>query len=272
MTSTLTAQSTPVSRSNRGNDTYDHIEPWLEKMAALRRDDPERARLREQIIDLCLPLAEHITRRYSRRGENYEDLYQVAALGVVLAVDRFDPDKGVSFLAFAVPTIMGEVRRHFRDRTWMVRVPRPTKELQAAIGPATERLAHRLHRMPNASELAAELDVDRIEVTQALLAANAYNADTIDSSPDDTGREPTAAHMAKALGGEDTGYQLTEDALAIAPLLRELPSREREVLHLRFFENRTQTQIAEQIGVSQMQVSRILSATLTTLRNRALRE
>ncbi|WP_067681603.1 SigB/SigF/SigG family RNA polymerase sigma factor [Nocardia miyunensis] len=272
MTSSLTARSAPVSRSNRGNDTYDDIEPWLEKMVALPCGDPERVRLREQIIDLCLPLAEHITRRYSRRGETYEDLYQVASLGVVLAVDRFDPGRGVSFLAFAVPTVMGEVRRHFRDRTWMVRVPRPTKELQAALGPATERLAHRLHRMPNASELAAELDVDRVEVTQALLAANAYNADTIDGSPDDTGREPGAAQLARELGGEDNGYQLTEDALAIAPLLRELPAREREVLHLRFFENRTQTQIAEQIGVSQMQVSRILSATLTALRHQALRD
>ncbi|WP_067674906.1 SigB/SigF/SigG family RNA polymerase sigma factor [Nocardia miyunensis] len=272
MTTHLTARFASASRSSRGHDSYDDIEPWLEKMVALPPEDPERGWLREQIMDRCLPLAEHIARRYTRRGETYDDLCQVASLGLVLAVDRFEPGKGASFLSFAVPTIMGEVRRHFRDRTWMVRVPRPAKELQAALGPATERLTHRLNRMPTAAELAAELDVDRLEITRALLAANAYTADTIDSSPDDPERDPGAARVAGELGAEDTGYELTDNALAVAPLLRELPAREREVLHLRFFENRTQSQIAEQIGVSQMQVSRILTATLTELRERALHD
>ncbi|WP_067678190.1 SigB/SigF/SigG family RNA polymerase sigma factor [Nocardia miyunensis] len=270
MTSHSTAPS--AARSNRGHDPYDDIEPWLEKMAALSADDPEHAWLREQIVDRCLPLAEHIARRYSRRGETYDDLYQVASLGVVLAVDRFDPDRGSSFISFAVPTIMGEVRRHFRDRTWMVRVPRPAKELQVAIGSAVERLTQRLYRMPTTSELAAELEVSRAEITQALLAANAHTADSIDSSPEDADHEPSAARVVGELGGEDTGYQVTDDALAVAPLLDELPHREREVLRLRFFENRSQTEIAQRIGVSQMQVSRLLNATLTSLRERALRD
>ncbi|MFF3567663.1 SigB/SigF/SigG family RNA polymerase sigma factor [Nocardia jiangxiensis] len=265
MTSHLPTSS---ARSHRGNDPYDGIEPWLEKMAALPDDDPERARLRGEIIDRCLPLAEHIARRYIRRGETYEDLYQVAALGLILAVDRYDPAKAATFVSFAVPTIMGEVRRHFRDRTWAVRVPRPAKELQADIGPAVERLAHRLHRMPTNSELSTELGVDRLDMTQALLAANAYSADTIDTSPTDADRATT--RITDELGSEDTGYRITDEALTVAPLLADLPFREREVLRLRFFENRTQTQIGEQIGLSQMQVCRILTHTLTRLREQAV--
>ena len=270
MTSQTLTRSAPSARSHRGNDPYDGIEPWLEKMTGLPDGDPERTRLRVEIIDQCLPLAEHIARRYTRRGESFEDLYQVASLGLVLAVDRYDPVKAATFVSFAVPTIMGEVRRHFRDRTWAVRVPRPAKELQADIGPAVERLAQRLHRMPTNSELSAELGVDRLDMTQALLAANAYTADTIDTSPSDTERDHAATRIADELGTEDVGYRITEEALTVAPLLRELPSREREVLRLRFFENRTQTQIGEQIGLSQMQVCRILTHTLTALREQAL--
>ena len=270
MTSHITTGPMSASRSNRGRDGYDDLEPWLEKLAALPESDPEHSWLREQIVDRCLPLAEHVARRYSRRGEAYEDLYQIASLGAVLAVDRFDPARGATFLSFAVPTILGEVRRHFRDHAWMVRVPRSAKELQAAIGPATERLAHRFNRMPTVTELAAELDVDRLEMTRALLAVHAYNADSIDISPDDGDHDSGAARVVSELGVEDTGYELTEDALAIGPLLRELPDRERKVLRLRFFDNLTQTEIAERIGVSQMQVSRMLTRTLTRLREQAL--
>lgn len=270
MTSQSATRSVPTSRSHRGNDSYDGIEPWLEKMTALPDDDPERMVLREEIIDRCLPLAEHIARRYTRRGETFDDLYQVASLGLVLAVDRYDPRKAATFLSFAVPTIIGEVRRHFRDRTWIVRVPRPAKELQSAIGPAVERLAQRLHRMPKTSELAAELDIDRLDMTQALLAANAHTAGTIDNPSRDADREPGTTWITDELGSEDTGYKLADEALTIAPLLRELPPREREVLRLRFFENQTQTQIGEQIGVSQMQVCRIITTTLNKLQEQAL--
>jgi RNA polymerase sigma-B factor len=270
MTSQAAHSAAPALRSNRGNDSYDGIEPWLEKMAALPDDDPERAWLRRDIIDRCLPLAEHIARRYTRRGETFEDLYQIASLGLVLAVDRFDPAKGATFLSFAVPTIMGEVRRHFRDRTWMMHVPRPIKELQADIGPAIERLAQRLHSMPNISELAVELDVEPAEMTQALIAANAHHADTIDNSSQDPDYDTASYRITGELGSEDNGYQLTDDALAIGPLLSDLSAREREVLRLRFFENQTQTQIGERLGVSQMQVCRILTKTLARLRERAL--
>jgi RNA polymerase sigma-B factor len=257
------------SRSNRGKDPYDNIEPWLAKMAALPVGDPERTALREQIVRRCMPLADHIARRYCGRGETYDDLYQVASLAVILAIDRFDPSVGSSFGAFAVPTILGEVRRHFRDHLWALRVPRGTKVLQARIGPAVERLAQRLHRMPTTAELAAELGVELLEITRAMLAANAYTADSIDGGTDACDRTATRAAAATMMADE-AGYRRTEEALTVAPLLRELPEREREVLRLRFFENWPQSQIAERLGVSQMQISRILSRTLATLRARAL--
>jgi RNA polymerase sigma-B factor len=263
-----TVRTPRPSRSNRGNDPYDNIEPWLEKMAALPAGEPERIALREQIVRRCLPLAEHIARRYSGRGETYDDLYQVASLAVILAIDRYDPSFGSSFVSFAVPTILGEVRRHFRDHLWALRVPRGTKVLQARVGPAVERLSQRLQRMPTAAELAAELGVDLLEITQALLAANAYTADSIDGGTDACDR--AAPRATATLGADDAGYRTTEEALTVAPLLRELPEREREVLRLRFFENWTQNQIAERLGVSQMQISRILSRTLAVLRSRAL--
>lgn len=273
---TVLPTSTPATRRNRaghgrGKDSYDGIEPILAELADLPSGSPERARLRADILRRCLPLAEHIARRYTGRGENYEDLFQVASLGLVAAVDRYDPARETPFLAFAVPTIMGEVRRHFRDFGWSVRVPRRTKEIQLMLAPAVERLCHRLSRMPTAMEIAVELGVDLLEVTQAMLAANAYTSDPLDTSTHDNENDyaPSAADM---LGAEDPGYQLTDEALAVAPLLDELPDRERLVLHLRFFRGQTQIQIAERLGVSQMQVSRILTKTLTHLRESALPE
>ncbi|MEU7629717.1 RNA polymerase sigma factor SigF [Nocardia sp. NPDC049220] len=252
----------------RGRDSYENIEPWFDKLAALEAADPHRHELRAEIIRLCLPLAEHIARRFAGRGEPHDDLRQVACVGLLHAVDRFDVSRQASFLAFAVPTIMGEVRRHFRDRAWSVRVPRRAKETHARIGPAVERLAQRMGRMPKAREIAAELQVDLPEVTRGLLAANAYNTNSLDAVfvDDDEG----GAALASRLGAEEPCYQLTEDAMAVRPLIAALPGLERDVLVMRFFESLTQGQIAERIGVSQMHVSRILSRTLTKLREQAL--
>jgi RNA polymerase sigma-B factor len=254
----------------RDCDSYDNIEPWLDKLAALEVTDPHRGEVRAEIIRLGLPLAEHIARRFTGRGEPYEDLHQVACVGLLHSVDRFDMSRQASFLSFAVPTIMGEVRRHFRDRSWRVRVPRRAKETHLRIGAAVERLAQRLGRMPKAREIAAELQVDLPEVTQALLAANAYNTSSLDAVADNDGEAGTA--LSARLGTEEPCYQLTEDAMAVRPLIAALPEQERDVLVMRFFESLTQTQIAERIGVSQMQVSRILSRTLTKLREQALDE
>ncbi|HLS76988.1 MAG TPA: RNA polymerase sigma factor SigF [Nocardia sp.] len=255
---------------NAAGDSYDNLEPWFDKLAALDPADPHRAEVREHIITLCLPLAEHIAARFRGRGIEHDDLQQVAYVGMLGAVDRYDPSRGASFLGFAVPTIMGEVRRHFRDHAWSVRVPRGTKELQGKIAPAVEKLSQELGRMPRPSEIAAELGVDRTEVTQAMIAANCYNTDSLDASQQD--EEGSSRPIVARLGSEEPCYRLLEDAMAVRPLLAALPERERDVLRMRFFDNLTQVQIAERIGVSQMQVSRILTRTLTRLREEALAE
>ncbi|MFG1796590.1 RNA polymerase sigma factor SigF [Nocardia sp. NPDC049149] len=261
-----------MARESRSRgDSYDNIEPLFEKIAALAEGDPRRETMREELIGRCLPLAEHIARKFSGRGENFDDLLQVARLGLVQAADRFDVTRGSSFLSFAVPTIMGEVRRHFRDNTWSVRVPRRTKEIQLSIGATVERLSQRLGRIPRAREIAEELEVDLVEVTQALIAGNAYQSSSLDAvAGDDIENAPLP--LLESLGAEENSYHLVEDYLAVRPLIEELPARERQVLIMRFFESKTQTQIAEVLGVSQMHVSRILSNTLNQLRDQALRD
>ncbi len=254
-----------TSRSpQRGGDSYDNIEPWLDKLAALAPDDPHRGALREHIIGLCLPLAEHIARRFTGRGVDYDDLHQIASLGLVAAVDRFDPARGSSFLGFAVPTMMGEVRRHFRDQTWSVRVPRRTKEVHALVAPAVEELGQRLGRSPRPGEIAAELGIDQAEVAQALVAANCYRADSLDAGAEDG--ESAAAPISARLGADERCYGLLEDAMAVRPLLAALPERERQVLVWRFFDNLSQAAIAERLGHSQMYVSRMLARILDSLR------
>lgn len=250
-----------------GVNSYDNIEPWFEKLTALDPDDPHHEAVRDQIIDLCLPLAEHIARKFCGRGEGFDDLHQVARLGLVLAVDRFDPARGNSFLSFAVPTVMGEVRRHFRDYTWSTRVPRAVKELWLRIGPMTEQLAHEYGRMPTPHELSTTLHVEDKQVDQAMIAGNAYQPNSIDAVADvDDGA------MLDRLGTDEHCYELTEEAMAVRPLIAALPIRERTILVMRFFESKTQNQIAENLHISQMHVSRILSRTLDTLREQALRE
>ncbi|MEU7141036.1 RNA polymerase sigma factor SigF [Nocardia sp. NPDC046473] len=255
-------------RTSSPGDSYDNIEPWFEKMATLAAHDPHRNELREEVTRLCLPLAEHIARKFSGRGEAFDDLQQIARVGLLLAIDRFDVSRGSSFLSFAVPTIMGEVRRHFRDRTWAVRVPRRLKEIQQLIGPATETLSNRLGRVPTAREIAAELEVELSEVTQALIARNGYQTSSIDGVTSDDG-ENSPLPVTAGLGAEEPCYELLEQSMTVRPLIAALPDRERRVLIMRFFESLTQAQIAEQLGVSQMQVSRILSKTLHTLREQA---
>ncbi|WP_225728179.1 MULTISPECIES: SigB/SigF/SigG family RNA polymerase sigma factor [unclassified Nocardia] len=269
MATEFVADATDFSPARRGRDSYDDIEPWFDKLAALDAQDPHRNALREHIIELCLPLADHIARRFAGRGEAYEDLVQVARVGLLLAVDRFDLTRGNSFLSFAVPTVMGEVRRYFRDSGWAVRVPRRLKELQQRIASVTPELAQRLGRQPTATDLAAELGTDHEEITQALIAANGYTCDSIDAGTDG-GDDAAAAFHQDPLATVDPNYELVEDAIAVAPLIAELPERERRVLELRFGESQTQTQIAERLGLSQMHISRILSRTLRELRERAL--
>jgi len=234
-------------------------------LAGLPGGHPDRDRVRDLLVTEYLPLAEHIARRYGGRGEVHDDLVQVARLGLINAVDRFDVERGSEFLSFAVPTIMGEVRRYFRDSSWSVRVPRRLKELHLSISQATSALSARLGRAPTPSELAAELGLPVNEVREGLMAGNAYQAVSSDAPAT---RAPDAVPLADLMGEDDVEIRKVEEHEALQPLLRALPARERKILMLRFFGNMTQTQIAERMGISQMHVSRLLAQTLQQLREK----
>jgi RNA polymerase sigma-B factor len=234
------------------------------KLAKLEPDSAEFRRCRDRIVEKCLPLADHIARRFNGRGEARDDLVQVARVGLINAVIRYDVDTGSDFVSFAVPTIMGEVRRHFRDNSWSVKVPRRLKELHLRLGAATAELSQKLGRAPTASELAAELGMDRQEVVEGLIAGSSYNTLSIDSG---AGGDEDAPAIADTLGDVDLSLDQIENREALRPLLAALPERERTVLLLRFFESLTQTQIAERVGISQMHVSRLLAKSLARLRD-----
>jgi RNA polymerase sigma-B factor len=226
----------------------------------------EYRRQREHIVARCLPLADHVASHFARRGESLDDLTQVARLGLMNAINRFDPDKGPSFVGFAVPTMMGEVRRYFRDYSWGMRVPRRLRELHVQISRATSDLAQKLGRAPTASELSQLLEVPREEIIECLVAGDAYRLESLDAPMSaDSSDKPLL--VADAVGGIDPQIDHITNREAVRVLVGALPQRERQVLHMRFFESMTQSQIAERIGVSQMQVSRILANTLRCLRD-----
>ncbi|HEY0639974.1 MAG TPA: SigB/SigF/SigG family RNA polymerase sigma factor [Pseudonocardiaceae bacterium] len=225
-----------------------------------------RAELRETLLREYLDVAHNIARRYARRGEPLADLEQVATIGLLQALDRFDPERGTDFLSFAVPTITGEVRRHFRDHGWATRVPRRLKELHLALAAAMGELSQRLGRAPTARELAAHLSLSLDEVAEGLAAAQGYRSRSLDGMTDD--EHSAAPESLGALGQLDPDLEQLEDREALSQLLAELPPRERTIIVLRFFGNQSQTQIATALGISQMHVSRLLSRTLATLRDK----
>jgi RNA polymerase sigma-B factor len=219
-----------------------------------QRDRDTQAR--ELLIKRYMPLARSLASRYRRSSEPFDDLVQVANLGLVKAVDRFDIDRGHSFATFAVPTIFGELRRYFRDSGWSVHIPRGLQERTLQVDAAQERLTARSGRAPTVDELAVFLELSTEEVLEALQASNAYSSVSLDTPA--PGADGDHASYADTHGREDPRYELLEADLTIRSAARRLPVRERQLLHLRFAKNLTQTQIAEQIGVSQMQVSRLL--------------
>ena len=250
----------------RPGNAYTHLAELFVELARLPHDDPRREALRADLITGYLPVARNIAHRFVHRGDSVDDLEQVATVGLIGAVDRFEPGRGIDFLSFAVPTITGEVRRHFRDRSRTIRIPRRISQLQSAVHECTTELTQALGRSPRPSELAERIGVsldDIIEVLQAHLAA--YPSSLDEPGPDDD--RPGRARMA-GLGDVDPGLDLVDDRLAVVPLLAELPDRERRILQLRFFHDMTQTEIAALTGISQMHVSRLLSRTLGSLRSR----
>jgi RNA polymerase sigma-B factor len=242
-------------------DEYQSLLPLFGQLNDHSLSEAERARVRDLLVTGHLPVAQHIAWKFRNRGQPDEDLLQVATLGLIHAVDRFDATRTPSFLSFAVPTITGEVRRYFRDSTWTLRVPRSLKELHASVTEATTRLGQQLGRAPRPSELAADLGIPVDKVNEGLQASFAYTADSLEE-PGVDGPSSVNAHLSEV----DEGFGLVEDRALLYPALARLPEREARIVVMRFFENLTQSQIGERIGVSQMHVSRLLATSLKTLR------
>ncbi|MFJ2056662.1 RNA polymerase sigma factor SigF [Streptomyces sp. NPDC087908] len=234
----------------------------------LPEGSPEKAELRNQLVRMHLPLVEHLARRFRNRGEPLDDLTQVATIGLIKSVDRFDPERGVEFSTYATPTVVGEIKRHFRDKGWAVRVPRRLQELRLSLTTATAELSQQHGRSPTVHELAERLGISEEEVLEGLESANAYSTLSLDV-PDTDDESPA---VADTLGAEDEALEGVEYRESLKPLLEDLPPREKRILLLRFFGNMTQSQIAQEVGISQMHVSRLLARTLAQLREKLLVE
>lgn len=246
---------------------YAHLTPLFHQFTTLEPDHPCHTELRRKLVTGYLPIVAHIARRFAGRGEPVDDLVQAGTVGLLNAVDRFEPDRGVDFLAYAVPTITGEIRRHFRDRTWSMRVPRRLKDLQSTISGAVGPLSQELGRAPRPSEIAQYLAVSTDAVLEGLAARQAYRSTSLDELV--TGAETT---FTETLGMADQELEMVEYRQTLGPLLDNLPERERTILVLRFFGNLTQTQIADRVGLSQMHVSRLLAQTVRGLRRRMIED
>ncbi|MFF1640436.1 RNA polymerase sigma factor SigF [Streptomyces sp. NPDC058246] len=229
---------------------------------------PERQALRDEIVRSWLPMAERIASRFRGRGESIEDLSQVAALGLVKAVDRYDPARGNAFESYAIPTITGEIKRHFRDHMWILHVPRRVQDLRNRVRAALRELSQTIPgRRPTVAEIAACAHLSEDDVRTALEALDSFAALSLDAEL--PGSDDGYA-LADALGELDAGFDLVVDREAVKPLLSALPERERTILYLRFFRGMTQSCIAEQLGVSQMHVSRLISNSCAMVREQAL--
>lgn len=220
---------------------------------------------REELFLRHRPVALYLARKFAGRGEPLEDLEQVASLALLKAIDRFEPERDVRFSTFATITVVGELKRHLRDKGWAVRVPRPLQELAVRVSRVIPELWQELGRSPTVREIAHRVDSPEDDVLEALDAAQAYSADSLDAP---TGR-PEAMTGGESLGEHDEAFERLEGWQSVAPLIDRLPERERTILYLRFFEEKTQSQIAEELGISQMHVSRLLARTLALLRENA---
>jgi RNA polymerase sigma-B factor len=219
---------------------------------------------RDRALVELMPLVRALASRYAGRGEPLEDLVQVGALGLIKAVDRFDVDRGVEFSSYAVPTIVGEIRRHFRDKAWAMHVPRRLKELSVRLSRVLDELTTELGRSPTVAELAEAAGADEEEVIDALDSAHAYSTRSLHAPFEEGGDDS----LAEKLGTPETGYDEVEDSSLVAAGLDALDERERRIVELRFFEEMTQSQIAAEVGISQMHVSRLLRRALATMRGR----
>jgi RNA polymerase sigma-B factor len=262
----LTAE---VERRTKTSRDRAHARELFAELAASDETDPDRQRIRDELVEMHLPLVQYLARRFRNRGEPLDDLVQVATIGLIKSVDRFDLERGVEFSTYATPTVVGEIKRHFRDKGWAIRVPRRLQELKLALAKATSELSQRNGRAPTVAELAAHLEMSEDEILEGLESANAYSAVSLDAP--DTGDDDSPA-VSDSLGTTDDALEGVEYRESLKPLLEQLPPREKKILLLRFFGNMTQSQIAAELGISQMHVSRLLARTLVQLRQGLLAE
>lgn len=231
-------------------------------LLAYKREGDRAAR--EQLITALMPLVRSLAARHMGRGESLEDLVQVGSIGLIKAIDRFDPDRGVELTTYAVPTILGEIRRHFRDKAWAVHVPRGIKDLRARLGQLIDSLTAELGRSPTIEELARAAEVEEEEVIEALESDQAYTARSL-SAPFGDG---SGESLLELVGEQDSGFDRVEDGTLVKAGLEVLEARERRIIKLRFVDGLTQSQIAAEIGISQMHVSRLLRSALQNMRGR----
>ncbi|GAA1191461.1 RNA polymerase sigma factor SigF [Streptomyces hebeiensis] len=233
------------------------------RLESLEEGTHEYAYVRNTLVELNLALVKFAAGRFRSRSEPMEDIVQVGTIGLIKAIDRFELSRGVEFPTFAMPTIIGEIKRFFRDTSWSVRVPRRLQELRLDLAKAGDELAQQLDRAPTVGELAHRLGLTKDEVVEGMVASNAYSASSLDAQPED---DDTEGALADRIGYEDHGIEGIEYVESLKPLIAGLPSRDRKILSLRFVANMTQSEIGEELNISQMHVSRLLSRTLTRLR------
>ncbi|MEU2789275.1 RNA polymerase sigma factor SigF [Streptomyces sp. NPDC007100] len=235
----------------------------FERLESLEEGTHEFAYVRNTLVELNLALVKFAASRFRSRSEPMEDIVQVGTIGLIKAIDRFELSRGVEFPTFAMPTIVGEIKRFFRDTSWSVRVPRRLQELRLDLAKAGDELAQKLDRSPTVSELAERLGITNEEVVEGMAASNAYTASSLDAQPEEDDNEGA---LADRIGYEDHGLEGIEYVESLKPLIAELPPRDRKILSLRFVANMTQSEIGEELNISQMHVSRLLSRTLVKLR------
>ncbi|MFF8939044.1 RNA polymerase sigma factor SigF [Streptomyces paradoxus] len=235
----------------------------FERLETLEEGTHEYSYVRNTLVELNLALVKFAASRFRSRSEPMEDIIQVGTIGLIKAIDRFELSRGVEFPTFAMPTIVGEIKRFFRDTSWSVRVPRRLQELRLDLAKAGDELAQKLDRAPTVAELAERLGLSNDEVVEGMAASNAYTASSLDAQPEEDDSEGA---LADRIGYEDHGLEGIEYVESLKPLIAELPPRDRKILSLRFVAGMTQSEIGEELGISQMHVSRLLSRTLVRLR------
>ncbi|MEU1306696.1 RNA polymerase sigma factor SigF [Streptomyces shenzhenensis] len=245
---------------------------FFQRLAELAEGTPEHQYARNTLIEMNMSLVRFAAGRFRGRGDEMEDIVQTGMIGLIKAIDRFELSREVEFTSFAVPYIVGEIKRFFRDTTWAVHVPRRLQELRVELAKAREELSSRLDREPTAAELAALMNISEDEVVEGQLAANGYNSASLDAALTGDGPEDGEAVLADFIGIEEEGLRLVEDFQSLAPLIVGLGERDRQILHLRFVEEATQAEIGERLGCSQMHVSRLIKRVIARLRRGMLGE